>query len=138
MGGVQRIVPRLITGGGSGKLAGIFWDGEGGRGIKKFHFMLKYNDLFVAKNLSGNVITFMGDRPLEGRPWVFKIPQEKPSAWQEIKLLSNPIEIKIHFSQEENCHAIWDTTGRTNLTTMKLPRLAVLPYAVVEWLSKMG
>ena len=41
---------------------------KGGAELKIFHSMLKYNDLFVAQNLSGNVIAFMGDRPLEGRP----------------------------------------------------------------------
>ena len=44
--------------------------------------------------------------------------------------------MQTHFSQEENSHAMWYTTGMTNLTTLRLPRLAVVPYAVVEWLSK--
>ena len=35
-----------------------------GYGVKIFHSMLKYNDFFVAKNFSGNVIAFMGYRPL--------------------------------------------------------------------------
>ena len=60
--------------------------------------MLKYNVLFVAQNPSGNVIAFMGDRPLESRPWIFKIPWDKPWAWPEIKL-SNPIEMQTHFIQ---------------------------------------
>ena len=58
--------------------------------------------------------------------------------WPEVKLLSNPIEMQTHFGQEANRHAMWDTTGMTNLTTLRLPRLAVVPYAVVEWLSKKG
>ena len=33
---------------------------------------------------------------------------------------------------------MWDTTGRTNLTTVNFPRISVVPYAVVEWLSKKG
>ena len=33
---------------------------------------------------------------------------------------------------------MWDTTVRKNLTTVNFPRLAVVPYAVVEWLSKKG
>ena len=44
--------------------------------------------------------------------------------------------MQTHFIQEENCHATWDTTGMTNLTTLRLPRLAVVPYTVVEWRSK--
>ena len=68
--------------------------------FKIFHSMLKFNDLFVTQNLSGNVIAFIGDRPLEGRQWIFKIPQDKPWEWPEVKLLSNPIEMKTHFSQE--------------------------------------
>ena len=75
---------------------------------------------------------------MEGMPWIFKIPRDKPCAWPEIKILSYPIKMKTHSSQEENCHAMWDTTGRTNLTKVKLPRLSVVPYAVVEWLSKRG
>ena len=59
--------------------------------LKIFHSMLKYNDLFVAKNLSENVIAFMGGRTLEGRPWIFNIPQDNPWAWHEIKFLRNPI-----------------------------------------------
>ena len=31
---------------------------------------------------------------------------------------------------------MWDTTGKTNLTTRKFPRMAVAPYAAVEWLSE--
>ena len=100
--------------------------------------MLKYNDLFVAQNLSGNVIAFMGGRPMEGRPWIFNIPRDKPWSWPEVKLLSNLIEMETHFSQEENRHAMWDTNGMTNLTTLRLPRLALVPYALVEWLSKKG
>ena len=100
--------------------------------------MLKYNFFVVAKDPSGNVITFMGDRPLEGRPWILKIPRDKPWAWPEIKFLSNPIETQTHSSQEENRHAMWDTTGMKNLKTLRLPRPAVVPYSVVEWLSKKG
>ena len=66
---------------------------KGDAELKKFHSMLKDNNYFVAKNFSGNVIAFMGDRPLEGRPLIFNIPQEKPWAWPEIKFLSNPIEM---------------------------------------------
>ena len=33
---------------------------------------------------------------------------------------------------------MWDTTGKTNLTTRKFPRLEVVPYAAVEWLSEGG
>ena len=33
---------------------------------------------------------------------------------------------------------MWDTTGMKNLKTLRLPRLAVVPYSVVEWLSKKG
>ena len=73
---------------------------------------------------------------MEGRLWIFNIPQDKPWAWPEVKCLSNPIEMLTHFSQEENRHAMWDAIGMTNLTTLRLPRLAVVPYTVVEWLSK--
>ena len=99
--------------------------------LKIFHSILKYNDLFVAQNISVNVIAFMGDRPLEGRTWIFKIPWDKPWAWPKIKFLRNPIEMQTHFIQEENRHAMWDTTGMTSLTTVTLPRLAVVPSAVV-------
>ena len=72
---------------------------KGDAELKLFHYMLKYNDLFVAPNISVNVIAFMGDRPLEGRPSVFKMPQEKPWAWPEIKFLSKYIETQMYFSQ---------------------------------------
>ena len=100
--------------------------------------MLKYNNLFVAQNLSGNVIVFIRGRPLEERRWIFKITRDKPWAWPEVKFLSKPIEIQKNFSQEESRQAIWDTTGMTNLTTLLFPSLAVVPYAVVEWKSKKG
>ena len=38
---------------------------KGDAGLKLFHSMLKYNCLFVATNISSNVIAFMGDSPLE-------------------------------------------------------------------------
>ena len=72
---------------------------KGDAELKIFHSMLKYNNLFVAKNLSGNVIAFMGDCPLEGRPWMFKIRRDNPWAWPEVKFLSNPIEMRTHSSQ---------------------------------------
>ena len=75
---------------------------------------------------------------MEGRPWILKIPRDKPWAWPEIKFLINPIETQSHFSQEENRHAMWNTTDIKNLTKIRLPRLAVVPYVVVEWLSKKG
>ena len=49
----------------------------------------------------------MGDHPLERRPWIFKISQDKPWAWPEVIFLSNPIEMQTHFSQEENRHAMY-------------------------------
>ena len=73
----------------------------------------------------------MGVSMLEGRPWVFKIPRDKAWAWPKIKFLRNSIEIQTHFSQEVNRHAMWDII-KTNLTTRKFPRMAVLPYAAVE------
>ena len=53
------------------------------------------------------MIAFMGDHPLEGRLWVFKIPQDKPWAWPEIKFLSNYIEMQTYFIQEGNTNTIW-------------------------------
>ena len=111
---------------------------KGGVKLKLFHSILEYNDFFVAINLSGNMIAFVGDIPLEGRPWVFKVPQDKPCAWTEIKFLSNSIEMQTHFSLEGNHHTMWDTTGTKNLTTIKVPWLEVVPCAEVEWLSKGG
>ena len=89
---------------------------KGDAELKICHSMLKYKNCFVAQNISVNVILFMGDCPLEGRPWVSKIPQDKPWAWPEIKLPRNAIEMQTHFSQEGNRHFMWDTTVKTNLT----------------------
>ena len=33
---------------------------------------------------------------------------------------------------------MWDTTGMKNSTALRLPRIAAVPYVVVEWLSKKG
>ena len=63
---------------------------KGDTELKIYYYMLKYNDLFFAQNLSGNVIAFMGDHPLEGRPWIFKIPREKPWECREIKFVEQP------------------------------------------------
>ena len=53
--------------------------------------MLKYNDLFLAQNFAVDVIELMGDNPLEGMPWVFKIPWDKPLTWPEIKFIRKSI-----------------------------------------------
>ena len=37
---------------------------EGDAELKIFHSMLKYNNLFDAQNISGNIVPFVGDRPL--------------------------------------------------------------------------
>ena len=89
---------------------------KGDEEFKLFHSMLKYNNLFVAQNILGNVIKFMGNCPLEGRLLVFKIPRDKPRVWADIKLLSNSIGMQTHFSQEGNIHSMWDTTSKKNLT----------------------
>ena len=111
---------------------------KGDAELKIFNSMLKYNNFFVAQNISGRVIAFMRGRLLERRLWIFKIPRDKPWAWPEVKSLINKIEMQTHFSQEENHHDIWDTTVMTNLTTPRFPRLAVVLYALVGWLSKKG
>ena len=54
---------------------------KGDSELKMFHSMLKYNDFFVAQNFSGNVIAFVGNHPLEGRPWILKISRDKLWAW---------------------------------------------------------
>ena len=64
---------------------------KGDAELKIFYSMLKYNNLFVAQNISGNVIAFMGGVPLEGRLWIFNISQDKPWTWPEVKFLSKPI-----------------------------------------------
>ena len=102
------------------------WMVKGDAELKLFHSMLKYNGLFVAPNISSSVIAFIGNNPFEGRPWVFKILQYKPWAWPDIKFLSNSIGMQTHFIQEGNCHAMWDTIGKTNLTIRKFTRLAVV------------
>ena len=73
---------------------------KGDTELKIFHSVLKYNDLFVAQNLSVNVIAFMGDRPLEGRTWIFKIPRDKPWAWPVIKFLTTQLKCK-HISAKK-------------------------------------
>ena len=73
---------------------------------------------------------------MKGRLLIFKIPRDKPWAWPKKKLLFRPIEIQTHFIQEENRYAMEDTTGMKKWTTLRLPKLAVVPYAVVGWLSK--
>ena len=100
--------------------------------------MIKYKNLFFAQNISGNVIVFIGDLPLEGGNWIFKIPRDKPWAWPEVKCFRNPIEMKTYFSQEENRHSMSDTISMTNLTTLRLPSLEVVLYALVEWLIEKG
>ena len=73
--------------------------------------MVKYNDMFATNNLSGSVIGFMGDRPLDGMPWVFNIPQDKSWAWTEVECAENAIEMQGHFGKEGNNNILWDTEG---------------------------
>ena len=46
--------------------------------------------------------------------------------------------MQTHFSQEGNHPAMWDTMVKTYLTTRKFPRLVVVTYTEVEWLSEGG
>ena len=101
---------------------------KGDTELKIFHSMIKYNDMFATNNLSGSVIGFMGDRPLAGRPWVFKIPRDKPWAWPEVECVENAIEMQGHFGQEGNKNTLWDTSGEQMITRAKFPRLAMVPY----------
>ena len=74
--------------------------------FKLFHPMVKYNhlfnDLFFAPGISDSVIAFMGNSPLEGRQWAFKIPREKTWVLPEVKFCKNSIEIQTHFIQDSN------------------------------------
>ena len=111
-----------------------------GRGTRNFKnsFYVKIQQYFCCSKFLWECDRFHGERLLKGRPWILSIPRDKPWACPEIKLLINPIEMQTNFSQEENHHVMWDTTGRIDLTTVKLPRLAVVPYVVMDWLSKKG
>ena len=57
-------------------------------------------------------------------------------AWNKTLEKPNWNTITFHPRRKPSCHV--GTTGKTNLTTVKLPKLAVAPYAVVEWISKKG
>ena len=100
LGGVRQSEPLFLQAVEVANLWVLVGMVKGDTELKIFHFMLKYNNLFVAQNLSGNVITFIGDCQLGGRPWIFKIPQDKSQAWPIIKFLINPIKMQTHFSQE--------------------------------------
>ena len=89
----------LNTSSGSDKFAGICGYGKRERGIKNISFNVKIKQFFVAQNLSGNVIAFMGGSPLEGSPWISNISWDKLWARPIVKLLSNPIEMQTHFIQ---------------------------------------
>ena len=39
---------------------------------------------------------------MAGRPWVFKIPRDKPWAWPEVEYVENTIEMQGHFGQDGN------------------------------------
>ena len=54
--------------------------------------MVKYNYMFATNNLSGSVIGFIGDRPLTGSPWMFRVPPDKPWAWIEVEYVDNAIK----------------------------------------------
>ena len=74
------------------------------RGVIWKNVILKYNDLFndlfVTPGLSGIVIALMGNRPFEGRLWIFKILRDKPWEWREVKLFNRSIEMQTNFIQE--------------------------------------
>ena len=74
---------------------------KGDNKLKVFHSMVKYNDMFATNNLSGSVIGFMGDRPLDGMPWVFNIPQDKSWAWTEVECAENAIECRATLERKE-------------------------------------
>ena len=84
---------------------------KGDTKLKVFHSMVKYNDMFATNNLSGSVIGFIGDRPLDGMPWVFNIPQDKSWACTEVECVDNAIEMQGHFGKEGNNNILWDTEG---------------------------
>ena len=111
---------------------------KGDTDIKVFHSMVKYNDMFANNNLNSSVIGFMGDRPLSGRLWVFNIPRDKPWVWPEVEYVNNSIEIQGHFGQEGNNNILWDTEGGTNKTKTKLPRFAMVTYAMFDWLVQVN
>ena len=76
--------------------------------------MMKYNEMFHTKYITGSVVGFMGYMPLVGRPWVFQIPRDKPWAWPEVEYVNNAIEMQGHFGQEGNNNTLWDMTGGAN------------------------
>ena len=65
---------------------------------------------------------------------MFKIPQHNPWAWQEVEYVYNEIEIQGHFGHEAINNTLWYTKGYPTKTKAELPRLVMVPYAMVEWL----
>ena len=65
---------------------------KGDNELKVFHSMVKFNEMFATNNLSGSVIGFIGDRPLTGSPWMFRVPRDKPWAWIEVEYVDNAIK----------------------------------------------
>ena len=51
-----------------------------------------------------------------------------------MEYVNNAIEMQGHFEQEGNNDTLWDTAGDTTKTKAELPRLAMAPYAMLEWL----
>jgi len=44
--------------------------------------------------------------------------------------------METYFSQDGNRHSLWDTSGEVDRVEHNLPRLVVVPYAAVLWLSE--
>ena len=47
---------------------------------------------------------------------------------------NNVIAMQRNFGQERNNNTLWDTTGDTNKMKDNLPRLSMVPYAILECL----
>ena len=70
---------------------------KGDAELKQIYSMLKYNDLFVTQNISGNVIAF-GWSSNVSKTMDIQYSTGQAMGMPEVKFLGNPIEMHTHFS----------------------------------------
>ena len=105
---------------------------EGEPDLKVFHLIVKYNNMFMAKGMRGQVIAFLGDRPETGRPMMVTF-KDKPWTWPLVKYCMDTVLLETFYSVEQNQGTLLQVPITGQLEEKMLPRLVTIPLCMVEW-----
>ena len=101
-----------------------------------FHSLVEWRGPFIAKEISGNKIAFVGNHTMQHNPLVVAFMPQKPWKWPKVKATFHTVDIEAFYSDVMNRGKIWSTAAQGGNVEKILPRLVGLTQVVLPWLCE--